>query len=69
MTIQLIEIKSGNYRLNIDGTECLFIPLDLFTIGLFPVKRTMINGSLGWYVNRRFISYKKIKKAINHERN
>lgn len=67
MIIKLIEKQSNNYRLLIDGIECLFIPLDLFTTGLFPVKRTNVNGSLGWYVNRKFISYKKIKKAI-HEK-
>ncbi len=68
MTIQLIEQKAGNYRLNIEGIECLFIPLDLFTISIFPVKRTMVNGSLGWYVNRKFVSYNKIKKIIKNER-
>lgn len=64
MAIQLLERKDNNYRLLIDNIECLFIPLDLFTTGLSPVKRTTVNNSLGWYVNRKFLSYKKIKKAI-----
>jgi hypothetical protein len=62
--IQIIEKQNGNYRLLINGIECLFIPLDLFTTGLMPVKRTQVNNSLGWYVNRKFVSYKQIKKAI-----
>jgi len=62
--IQLIEKQKGSYRLRINNVECLFIPLDLFTNGIFPVKRTQVNNSLGWYVNRNFISYKKIKKVI-----
>lgn len=62
--IQLIEKEKNNYRLLINGIECLFIPLDLFTNELFPVKKCLNNNSLGWYVNRKFISYKQIKKAI-----
>ena len=64
MTIKLIDKQGGNYRLKIGNTFCLFSELNLFTNGLFPVKRTMVNGSLGWYVERNFISYNKIKCAI-----
>lgn len=66
-TIQLIERQRNNYRLIINGVECLFIPLDLFTKGLLPVKRTQVNNNLGWYVNRKFVSYRKIKGAINNK--
>lgn len=62
--IELIEKHGNNYRLLINGIECLFIPLDLFTTGLLPVKRTQVNNSLGYYVGGKFISYKKIKKVI-----
>jgi hypothetical protein len=62
--IQLIEKQKGSYRLLINGVECLFVPLDLFTTGLMPVKRTQVNNSLGWYVNRKFVSYNKIKAVI-----
>jgi hypothetical protein len=62
--IQLIEKQKGNYRLNINGIECLFIPMELFTTGLFPLKKCLNNNSLGWYVKRKFISYKQIKKII-----
>lgn len=64
MNIQMIEKQKNNYRLTVYGIECLFIPLDLFTTGLFPVKKCLVNGSLGWYVNRKFVSYNQIKKAI-----
>lgn len=64
MSIQLIEKQKGNYRLLIYGIECLFIPMELFTTGLFPVKKCLSNGSLGWYVKRKFVSYNKVKKAI-----
>lgn len=64
MSIQLIEKQKGSYRLLIYGIECVFKPMELFTTGLFPVKKCLNNGSLGWYVNRKFVSYKQIKKAI-----
>lgn len=64
MSIQLIDKQSNNYRLLISGVECLFIPMELFTTGIFPVKKCIVNGSLGWYVARKFISYKQIKKTI-----
>ena len=62
--IQLIEKQDSNYRLIINGTSCLFIPMNLFLHDLLPVKKCQVNGSIGWYVNREFISYNKIKKAI-----
>jgi hypothetical protein len=64
MNIQLIDKQNNNYRLLIDGFKCLFIPMELFTKGLFPVKKCLNNNSLGWYVNRKFVSYKQIKKSI-----
>lgn len=48
----------------INEVECLFMPMDLFTTSFLPVKKCVVNGSIGWYVNRKFISYNKIKKAI-----
>ena len=60
----MIEIQNNNYRLIINGVECLFKPMDLFTTSFLPVKKCVVNGSLGWYVGRKFISYKKIKKTI-----
>lgn len=65
MSIELIDKQNNNYRLLVNDIECLFIPMDLFTTGISPVKKCIVNGSLGWYVGRKFVSYKKIKKAIN----
>lgn len=67
MGIQLIEKQKGNYRLLINGVECQFKPMELFTNGLFPVNKCLNNGSLGWYVKRKFVSYKQIKDAIKNE--
>ena len=68
MNIQVIDKQGDNYRLIIYELDCLFIPFELFTTGLFPVKRTTVNGSLGWYVKRKFVSYNKVKKAISEWR-
>ena len=62
--IQLIEKQITNYRLLINEVECLFMPIELFTTSFLPVKKCVVNGSLCWYVGRKFISYRKIKKAI-----
>jgi len=64
MNIQLIEKHGNIHRLTINGIPCDFIPLELFTTGFLPVKKCIVNGSLGWYVNRKFVSYRQIKKAI-----
>lgn len=64
MNIELIEKQGTIYRLLIDCTTCDFIPMELFVNDFLPVKKCIVNGSLGWYVNRRFVSYRKIKKAI-----
>jgi hypothetical protein len=63
--IQLIEKQNGNYRLLINEVECLFKPMELFINKFMPVKKCCVNGSLGWYVGRKFISYNKIKKSLN----
>lgn len=64
MEVQLIEKQGDKYRLEINGVECLFMPLDLYTTKFLPVKKCLNNNSLGWYVNRKFVSYKQIKKCI-----
>ncbi len=62
--IQLIEKQGNIYRLQINGIKCDFIPMDLFTTSFFPVKKCVVNGSLGYYVARKFVSYNKIIKTI-----
>ena len=62
--VQLIDYNNKNYRLLINGVECLFIPMELFITGILPVKKCLVKGSLGWYIKRKFVSYSKIKKAI-----
>lgn len=64
MNIQVIDKQPNNYRLIINGIECTFMPMDIFTNGLFPVKKCLNNNSLGWYVGRKFVSHKQIKTAI-----
>lgn len=65
--IQVIEKQHFNYRLLIFGIEVTFKPMELYTNRFMPVKKCIVNGSLGWYVNRKFVSYRKIKTAIKED--
>ncbi len=38
--------------------------MDVFKKGLQPVKRVIKNGTLGWYLDRKFVSRNKIKELI-----
>lgn len=49
----------------IHGSECVFMPMDLFLANsLFPLSAKVKGSTLGWYVNRRFVSYNQIRSAI-----
>lgn len=49
----------------IHGTKCIFMPMELFAENnLFPLKKVVKGSTLGWHVNRKFVSYWQIKKAI-----
>ena len=62
--IQLIENKSNNWHIKINGVDCTFIPMALFKENnLFAEKANCENG-LRWRINRKWVSYKQIKKAI-----
>jgi hypothetical protein len=69
MEIQLLEKQGNKYRLKINDKEVLFIPLELFTTKFLPVRKCLNNNSLGWYVNRKFVSYRKIKNVIKTKKN
>ena len=66
--IQVIEIQSNKYTLNIYGIKCIFIPMQLFTSDSFlpltafvPKNKSVIK----WKVKGKEVSYNQIKKAIN----
>jgi DNA mismatch repair ATPase MutL len=67
--IQLSHIQDKSFYINIHGEDCVFIPMDLFLNNLFPLpKHTKKNRNiLYWYVNRKYVSYNQIKKAIQNE--
>lgn len=63
--IQLIKYEKGKFCMKIHGVDCVFMPMCLFSDKSFLPIPTKVKGStLGWYVNRKFVSYKQIKKAI-----
>lgn len=51
--------------MKIHGVDCVFMPMELFTDNNFlPNKKTVKGSTLGWYVNRKFVSYNQIRDAI-----
>lgn len=49
----------------INEWNCVFMPMELFTEKQFlPLNKIVKQSTLGWYVNRKFISYWQIKSAI-----
>lgn len=49
----------------IHGIECVFMPMELFVENKFLPLLPKVKGStLGWYVNRKWVSYNQIKKII-----
>ena len=51
--------------MNIIGIDCTFMAMSLFVgNNLFPVEAKVKGSTLGWYINRKWISYKQIKKVI-----
>lgn len=40
--------------------------MDVFKNGLHPVKRAMKNGTIGWYIDRKFISRNQIKSLLTN---
>lgn len=63
--IQLIEKQKGKFCMKIHGIACVFMPMELFKDNQFlPLEKKIKGSTLGWYVNRKFVSYNKIKKSI-----
>lgn len=64
LPIQNIEKQGDNWHMTIHGHRCIFTKtLHLYTTGLLPVQPDTTNG-LRWRINRHWISYNQIKKAI-----
>jgi hypothetical protein len=62
--IQLIE-KQG-FCMEIYGTRCSYIPVELWTDGIVPLKKIAKGTTIGWYVKRKFVSVFQIHKAIRN---
>lgn len=62
--IQYIEHKDGKFYMNIHNVECYLHKINLYTNGLAPHKRADKPSTIGWYINRKFVSYQQIKNAI-----
>lgn len=64
--IQVTDKQKEKFCMNINGVDCVFMPMELFVDYQFlPLEKKMKkSGTLGWYVNRKFVSYWTIKKAL-----
>ncbi len=62
---QLSEIQVKKFCININGTDCIFMPMELFVADQFlPLGKKVKGSTLGWYVKRKFVSYNQVKKLI-----
>ena len=53
------------FCININGVDVVFMPPVLFRADqLLPLPGKVKGSTLGWYVNRKFVSYKKIKSML-----
>jgi hypothetical protein len=57
--------------MTINGVRCVFIPMCLFADYQFlPLAmKIKASGTLGWYVKRKFVSYKQIRNAVLKQAN
>ncbi|HRH59172.1 MAG TPA: hypothetical protein PL045_01315 [Chitinophagaceae bacterium] len=63
--IQVTDYNEGTFCIKIFDTECTFMPICLFAPNNFLPLQPKVKGStLGWYVQRRWVSYNQIKAAI-----
>jgi len=63
--MQLIERHRNQFRLKINGIDCLFMPIELWKENeLLPLKKIVKGSTLGWHIKRNFVSYNQIKKII-----
>lgn len=57
----MIECKCFKFCIN--GVNLTLLKTELYVENnLLPVKKKVKGSTLGWYVNRKFISYNQIKK-------
>lgn len=63
--IQIIEKQANGWHIKFNNAHLIFMPPQLFMENSFiPLKANADNG-LRWRVNRKWVSYNQIKKAIN----
>ncbi len=63
--IQLIDKQYGKFCMKIHDIDCIFMPMELFVDYQFlPLNKIVKGSTLGWNVNRKFVSYWQIKKTI-----
>lgn len=62
--IKDIIYQHDSWHITIHGQRCIFTKtLQLYTTGLLPLQPNTTKG-LRWRINRRWVSYNQIKKAI-----
>lgn len=63
--IKVTDYKKPIFCIEIYNTPYQFIPMDLFTSKNFlPIAKKVKGSTLGWYVNRRWVSYNQLRNAI-----
>lgn len=62
--IQVINIQPGKIQLKINGVDCVFMPMEVFTKKSFiPLRKKVKGSALYWHINGD-VSYNQVKAAI-----
>jgi hypothetical protein len=67
--IKVIDYKKPIFYIIVYDINCQFIPIELYTDKAFlPIPKKVKGSTLGWYINRKWVSYNQIRQSIREYR-